>query len=651
MARPRGTDGSLLSSLPWTLTALVFSLAPHVPFIPIWITGAFLCCAGWRYVIEKQRRALPGTWIRAVLALGCFLGVLATYGGISGVGPGSALLAIMAALKLLETRKRRDQFVLLFLSIFLVMSSLLREQYLWSLPYMLLCILVVMTAWLRMSAGESQTARQSFATGSRLLMYAAPLAIVMWVFFPRISTPFWAVPIDTSRATSGLSDTMSPGDISELSMSDEVAFRVSFDDAIPEPRDRYWRGLVLTRFNGRTWSGREPGISRFARDQIEVIGERVDYNITLEPTRQQWIFALDIPYTWSLSKTFMGPQQQLARSIPVDQRISYSATSYTDYRVQTDLSRQYRIWYSDLPEGSNPRTAELAREMRAAAGSDRAFVNAVLDKLNQEEYYYTLEPPPLGSNPVDRFLFETRRGFCEHYASAFSVMMRSVGIPTRIVLGYHGGELNPMGGHLTVRQSDAHAWTEIWIAGLGWHRVDPTAAVAPERIEMSASDAAFDGISAAWGFAAPSRLLHQMALTWDALNTKWNEWILGYGPDTQNSFMQWLGMNEPSWRKMLLTLVGLVIGIIMLLSVMMMIRYRPPARDAAAIQYQRFVKKTGLDPQTGETPRVFALRVQASGSIPSAAIETVTEAYMVARYGPGGDAAVQRLKQAVQAIA
>ena len=225
MVKPRGTDGSLLSSLPWTLTALVFSLAPHVAFIPIWITAAFLGCAAWRYLIEKQRRALPGTWVRALLAMGCFLGVLATYGGISGVGPGSALLAIMAALKLLETRKRRDQFVLLFLSIFLVMSSLLREQYLWSLPYMLLSILVVMTAWLRMSAGKSQTARQSFATGGRLLMYAAPLAIVMWVFFPRISTPFWAVPIDTSRATSGLSDTMSPGDISELSMSDEVAFR------------------------------------------------------------------------------------------------------------------------------------------------------------------------------------------------------------------------------------------------------------------------------------------------------------------------------------------------------------------------------------------------------------------------------------------
>ena len=650
MAKPRGTDGSLLSSLPWTLAALLISLAPHVPFIPIWITAAFAGCAVWRYVIEKRRRVLPGTWVRAALALACFLGVFGTYGAISGVGPGSALLAIMAALKLLETRKRRDQFVLLFLSIFLVMSSLLRDQYLWSLPYMLLSVLVIMTAWLRMSAGKSQTARQSFANGSRLLLYAAPLAIVMWVFFPRISTPFWAVPIDTSRTSSGLSDTMSPGDISELSMSDEVAFRVSFDGDIPEPRDRYWRGLVLTRFNGRTWSGREPSISRFAHDQIVILGGQIDYEVTLEPTRQQWVFALDIPYRWSLSQSFMGPQQQLARSIPIDQRIVYKATSYTDYRVQTDLSRQYRIWYSHLPDGSNPRTAELAMEMRAAAASDRDFVDAVLQKLRQEEFYYTLEPPPLGSNPVDRFLFETRRGFCEHYASAFSVMMRSVGIPTRIVLGYHGGELNPMGGHLIVRQSDAHAWTEIWLDSLGWYRIDPTAAVAPERIEMSASDAAFNGIGEAWGFAAPSRLLHQMTLTWDALNTKWNEWILGYGPDTQNSFMKWLGMNEPSWRKMLLTLVGLVIGIIMMISVILMIRYRPPPKDDAAIQYQRFIKKSGLEPQTGETARVFALRVEESGRIPAPTVETVTDAYLDARYGQGGAAAFERLKQAVGSI-
>lgn len=646
----RSTDGSLLVSLPWTLAALFVSFAPHVPYVPSWVSAAFVGCAVWRYFIEKRRRVLPHAWIRGALALVCFLSIQITYGSISGVGPGSALLAVMAALKLLETRRRRDQFVLLFLSVFLVMSSLLREQFLWSLPYLLCSLLVIMTAWLQMSASKTQTARQSFATGGRLLLYAVPVAIAMWVFFPRISTPFWAVPIDTSRATTGLSDSMSPGDISDLSQSDEVAFRVSFDDAVPAPRDRYWRGLVMTRFNGRTWRGHEPSISRAAREQIEVAGQPVDYKITLEPTRQQWVPALDMPKSWSLSDSFMGPQQQLARSTPIDQRISYSATSFSEYRVQAQLSATNKARYTILPEGSNPRTAELAQVMRSEAATDRDFVDAVLRKLNREEFHYTLQPPPLGNNPVDRFLFDTRRGFCEHYASAFAVMMRSVGVPTRIVLGYHGGELNPMGGHLIVRQSDAHAWTEVWLEGLGWYRIDPTAAVAPERIEMSASDAAFDGIGASWGLSAPSRLLHQITLTFDALDAKWNAWVLGYGPENQNSLMRWLGMNEPNWRKMMLALVGLVVGIIMIISLLLMLRYRPPVKDEAAVLYRRFVKKSGLEPYTGETARVFALRVQQSGKVPTPEVKAITDAYLDARYGDGSNAAFDRLRQAVGAM-
>jgi len=650
VARPRGTDGSLLSSLPWTLVALGLSVAPHLPYLPIWIAIAFFGCAIWRYLIEKRRRPLPSAWFRASLALVCFLGVLATYSSISGVGPGSALLAVMASLKLLETRKRRDQFVLLFISIFLVMSSLLREQYLWSLPYMLGAVTVIMTAWLRMSASPAEPARRSFATGGRLLLYAAPLALAMWVFFPRIATPFWAVPIDSSRATSGLSDTMSPGDISSLSMSNEVAFRVSFDGQVPAPRDRYWRGIVLTTFNGRSWTGREPEISASALEQIVTDGDPVSYEITLEPTRQQWIFALDMPLSWSLSKTFMGPQQQLARSVPIDQRIAYEAVSYTNYRVEADLPRVYRNWYSNLPATSNQRTSTLAQEMRAAAASDDAYIQAVLDKFNREEFYYTLEPPPLGSNPVDRFLFETRQGFCEHYASAFAVMMRSVGIPSRIVLGYHGGEINPLGGHLIVRQSDAHAWTEVWLEDAGWRRVDPTAAVAPNRIDLGASDAAFEGLGEAWGLSAPSELLHRLSLSIDAMNAKWNEWILGYGPENQQNFMKWLGMDDPNWRKMMLTLIAIVVGLVMLISVLLMLRYRPPARDEAAVLYQRFVKKTGLEPIVGETAIEFERRARLADTVPGDAVASITEAYLDTRYGPYREPAFERLKVSVGSI-
>ena len=584
-----------------------------------------------------------------LLALGCFLGVLVVYGTVSGVGPGSALLAIMAALKLLETKQRRDQFVLLFIAIFLVMSSLLREQYLWSLPYMLAAMLLIITAWLRVSAVETQTVRRSFATGGRLILYAAPLAIAMWIFFPRIATPFWAVPMDTGTATSGLSDTMSPGDISSLSLSNAVAFRATFADRIPEPRDRYWRGLVLSHFNGRTWTGNDPFEGPSVDEQITGVGDPVSYQITLEPTRQQWVFALDLPYTWNLSRTVMGPQQQLWRRTPIDQRVAYEALSYLDYRSDESLIRRARDWYSRVPRDSNSRTQSLAREMRAAAASDAAFIDAVLAKFHQEEYSYTLEPPPLGSNPVDRFLFETRRGFCEHYASAFAVMMRAAGIPARVVVGYQGGEMNPLAGHMIVRQSDAHAWTEVWLEGNGWRRVDPTAAVAPDRIEGGLSSSLLGG-GLAWGLSGSSAIWHRLSMTWDAMNAKWNEWVLGYGPDNQGRFMEWLGMEEPNWRKMFLTLIAVVTGLVLLLSILLTLRYRAPQRDRAAILYKRFVKKTGIEQQTGETPAAYARRASTAARIPTAMIDEITTTYLNARYGPADPVAMRRLESAVAAM-
>ncbi len=655
MAQARGTDGSLLSSLPWTIGALAISVAPHVAYLAIWISAAFIGCASWRYVVEKRRRLLPSRWLRGTLALLCFLGVFATYSSISGVGPGSALLAIMAALKLLETRERRDQFVLLFISIFLVMSSLLREQHLWSLPYMIASTLLILTAWLRISGANFEPARQSFRTSGRLLLYAAPLAIAMWVFFPRLATPFWSVPVDTHRATSGLSDTMSPGDISSLSMSNAVAFRVKFDGEIPKSRDLYWRGLVVTNFDGRTWtrSSSRVGapIDAGIDTEIDFRGDPIFYEVTLEPTRQQWLIALEMPRKLSLQQAVMGPEQQLVRSTPIEQRIAYRVESYIDYTVQSQLQPGDRMQNTSGTNGSNQRSAALARQMREQARSDTAYIDAVLAMFHQQEYFYTLQPPALGRNPVDRFLFDTRRGFCEHYASAFTFMMRSAGIPSRIVMGYQGGEINPLGGHLIVRQSDAHAWAEVWLEQYGWYRVDPTAAVAPERIEYGVQGAVLEGIGETWGFPSSSRLLQKITMNWDALNARWNELILGYGQQAQESLMEWLGMDSPNWRKMLLASLASIVALTLIISALMMLRNRPPSRDRASILYDRFVMKTGLQRQRGETAEKFAARVIYEGILAKDDVRSVTTAYLDARYGPVDDSAVVKLRTAISTIA
>lgn len=651
MKKRTGTDGSLLASLPWTLAALTFSLAPHVQYLPIWITASFLACAAGRWAIEKKRRRLPPAWLRVVLALCGFFGVFASYESVSGVGPGSALLAVMAALKLLETRQRRDQFVLLFISIFLIMASLLREQYIWSLPFLIGGIMLTVTAWLRMSISTEVTARDSFRTAGRLLLYATPLSLAMWIFFPRIATPFWSVPIDNGGASSGLSEQMSPGDISSLSLSDAVAFRVKFAGSAPPPSQRYWRGLVLHRFNGRTWSGNEPSIDLRAQEEIRVSGDPIGYQVTMEPTQQQWVFALEIPYQWSLERTFMGPQQQLMSVQPIDRRVAYDAISYPSYSINAESPRMVRSrWYLGVPEERNPRTAAMARQMRSVAGSDAAYINDVLGMFHEDEFFYTLQPPALGSNPVDRFLFETRQGFCEHYASAFAVMMRAAGVPARIVLGYQGGEMNPMSDYMIVRQSDAHAWTEVWLPERGWLRVDPTAAVAPERIESGMSAARFGEAGARWGLTAPARWLYSLGLTWDALNATWNGWILGYGPDNQGRFMQWLGMDKPDWRKMVLTLLAVVLALIGGISFLLMRRYRPPKKDEAALLYRQFIRKVAVRPRAGETPHQYAVRVAAANAAQAKDVNAVTERYLAARYGRPSADSLPALQHAVRSF-
>ena len=648
MSKRSGTDGSLLASLPWTLAALAFSVVPHIQFLPIWATFAFLSCSAWRWQVERKRWRLPPAWFRIFLSLIFFIGVMASYDSISGVGPGSALLAVMAALKLLETKQRRDQFVLLFISIFLIMSSLLREQYLWSLPYLLAGVVLTMTAWLRMSTSSQVSVAESVKTAVRLIAYAAPLTAAMWIFFPRIATPFWAVPIDTSSASSGLSERMSPGDISSLSLSNAVAFRVKFEGAAPPPYQRYWRALVLHRFNGRTWSGdNEASPGSGAHRDIDFLGDPLRYQVTMEATQQHWIFALDIPYEWDLDRTFMGRQQQLARIQPIDQRVAYSVVSHPSFRLNSELSAFSRSYYTRLPENSNLRTLELSRKMRDEAPDDEAFITNVLQKFTNEKYFYTLEPPALGSNPVDRFLFDTRRGFCEHYASAFAVMMRAVGIPSRVVLGYQGGEMNPMGAYMIVRQADAHAWTEAWLPGRGWYRIDPTAAVAPERIESGRSGAMFDGIAASWGLSAPSEFLYQLTLTWDVLNARWNDWILGYGPENQGEFMEWLGMEDPDWRQMMLTLIAIVTVLVAIISVLLLLRYRPPPKDAAAILYRKFTEKAGVPPSRGETPLSYADRLAEEKAALAGDAESITTQYLDARYGPPDLVVIENLKEAV----
>ena len=641
----RGQSSSEATRIAWAVAALAISLLPHVGRLPGWVLLLFALASAWRLGAANRGWPLPSTVIRMVITAAGFLLVLATYRTVNGLYAGSALLAVMMALKLLETRQRRDLQVLMFIAYFMVAALLLDRQEVWTLPYLIVATWLITVSLLQaVREGEPLPLRTAAGMVTRMLAAALPIAALLFVLFPRVPGPFWAMP-SSGAGTTGLSDTMSPGTVSKLSLSDAVAFRVEFRDEPPPPSQRYWRGPVLHHFNGSSW--RQPSPLPLRKGTVETEGRSIRYRVTLEPTDRRWLMALDVPSDWTWYDAWMADDLQLRSRRPVDRLIAYEARSWPDFKAERRLPGLIRKRSLQLPIEQNPRTRAMARELREQYANDGALVDAVLRHFREQPFVYTLQPPALlGRGPMDQFLFETRRGFCEHYASAFTLLMRAAGIPARVVTGYQGGELNPYTGQFVVRQRDAHAWAEVWLEGRGWTRVDPTGAVAPERIELSLEDALPEGEPVPGRYLRSSEFLRQLQLSWDALNSAWNEWILGYGPEKQRRLMEHLGFEDPDWRTLTAVLtaaLGVVLGIVALT---LAIRYKPRRADPVQRLYQRFVRRLarrGLDRRTGEGPVDFARR--AADSLPGAAdgIHAITGQYVALRYEPMASAEAEAL--------
>ncbi len=613
---------------------------PHLARMPIWITALTAACVGWR--LAAAMRGWRPLWrvLRMLLALSVFVAVYATYGTINGIEAGSALLIVMMDMKLLESYRKRDFQVLMFIAYFLVLAQLLFEPAIWTLAYMVISVWVSTVALLqavRMSG--PLPAMSAGKLVARMMLFALPLMAILFLLFPRVPGPFWAMPTRSGSASTGLDDEMSPGSINALSLSDEVAFRVSFSDAVPPPSQRYWRGPVLHDFDGATW--REAGRMPISRAGIEPRGPAVRYRITMEPHDRPWLLALDYPQTWADVRAFLTFDYKLVARRPIDQLTAYEVLSYPEAITDPEISDWVRAWSLQLPEDRNPRSRELGRRLRAQYPSDRQVVDAVLQKFTSEEYVYTLRPRALiGNNPVDEFMFESRRGFCEHYASAFTVVMRAAGIPARVVTGYQGGELNPINNRLTVRQSDAHAWSEVWLTGEGWLRIDPTAAVAPNRIEFGLAD------SVPAADAAPGLILRRLPLlqslrqSWDAIDSAWNEWVLGYGPDRQMALLRSLGVGDPDWRSLAAVMTAALAIVLTGLAAWLAWHYRPPGPDELQRLYSRFqgrLGRRGLRRQPWEGPLDFSARAADACPAHAGAIRRITTSYVRLRYGPHGD--------------
>ena len=620
--------------LSWTIAGLLAALVPHVVHLRIWVTGFVLVTCAWRLLAERRGWRLPRATLRAVVALGATAGVIASYSTITGLDGGTALLALMAALKLLETRAPRDHVVLIFIGWFLCLSAFLYAQDILTVACVAPTVWLLAAALLKVARRGQGLAPAPFRATGAMLLKALPLALVLFLFFPRIAGSFWGAP-SSERALTGLTDEMSPGDISDLALSDTVAFRARFHGPLPPPSQRYWRGPVLHEFDGYTWSR---GNSQFNfRPRVSHSGAPVDYTVTLEPTGQRLLFGLDMVDQWPADIAFQTWDYQLRTRNPVNSVLQYDARSYPHYQADEQFSPALRSLQLQMAPGRNSRSILLARSMRAAVGSDREFTRSVLAMFRDQDFYYTLTPPRLERDSVDDFLFNTRRGFCGHYASAFTMMMRAAGIPARVVAGYQGGEWNPIGGYLILRQSHAHAWSEVWLAESGWTRIDPTAAVAPERIERGIDSALSGEGSLQGGQGRDSGILWQARMFWDNVDSRWNDWVVQFNQLRQEEMLRTLGFDDPDWQDLALILgIGLAV-MLALLSGWLAWEFRPRRADPATASYRRFARRLarrGVERAPHEAPRDFALRVRRLRPDLGTAASAITELYLRLRYMP-----------------
>ncbi len=625
--------------LGWVTGVIAAATLPHLGHLPPWVPLLLAACILWRLGVATRGLPVPPGWVRIGLAFACFLGVLATYGTINGLHPGSALLVVMMALKLLETRRPRDLVVLLLIAYFLVFAGFLNNQ---SLPW---GVYLLAVAWLTTAALQQATrpraplpAAEALALSGRLLVGAIPVMLILFLLFPRLPGPLWGIGASPGSATTGLSEEMSPGDITELGLSEELAFRARFDTAPPRNSELYWRALVLDEFNGRTWRRSRPRSQMpLQADQLVPGGRVIDYDIVIEPHGRHWVFALDVPVGAGGDEVIQAADLRLATVRPVNERRTLRLTSDLAAAADLALPRRDQEHYLRLPPEGNPRSRALAQELRAGSADDDGVIQALLTRFRQESFYYTLLPPPLGRHPVDEFLFDTREGFCEHYASAFATVMRAAGIPARVVLGYQGGELNPLSGYHVIRQSDAHAWTEVWLADQGWIRIDPVAAVAPYRVSDGLMGALRAGEARAGRSVQAMQWRRQAARVWDAANTWWNTSVVGYDDASQRRLLERLGFEGQHARTLVILLAAGLAASLLVLALVLARGLLPKRRDPVVLAWAQLcarLARRGLPLQPGETPRAFAERVAAAR--PELAVRTraLARQYQQLRYEP-----------------
>ena len=616
--------------LQWLLCTLAVVLATHAQNLPIWVMLASVAFGVWRYLLDKKQWAMPRLWLLIPITLLVGLGIIFTFKGTMGRDASLALLVVMASLKLLETKTLRDYMLVIILAYFMVGNLFLFNQTIATFALSLPPLLLLTATLINISLKNKQNFKFLFTLSGKLLLQAVPVMLILFVLFPRIPGPLWSIPQDAYSGMSGLGDSLQFGNISQLTKNSAVAFRVQFKGQIPAQNQLYWRGPVLWHQDAASWLMPSKNIGLRA-ESLTTQGAAVDYTITLEPHNRLWLLLLDLPTQLPNEAKLTHDYSAIAAS-PVRTRIRYAATSFANYKLGETLGEREKTMSLQIHDNENPRTIELAESWQSLSPADK--INSALQRFRTQPFVYTLNPPVLGKDPVDDFLFNTKKGFCEHYATSFVYLMRAAGVPARIVTGYQGGELNPNGNYLIVRQSDAHAWAEVWLDGRGWVRVDPTAAVSPKRIEQGIAEA-IDETDLLPMMARPDfPLLRKAFLNWDSVNNGWNQWVLGYDDKKQMEFLNKLTGKNLSLADMIFWMMG-AITLVMTITFLVLLKTNQRKKSPAQALYAHYLNKlqrANLQPRSFEGALDFGKR--AAQALPNQAHEIlqIAERYNLLEY-------------------
>lgn len=647
----------------WVLLASVLVLLPHAMSLPVWLLLAvIISLVAQKPAIKqmmdrfgKSRLKKSQFAIKLMLIVGGMGTIYAYYGKVLGVDVAVSFLVLCFMGKAWELYSKRDGYVLLNLGLFVLGSAFLMSQNLSVVLLALPTLMATLMAFIALSDEQNTTGQGRMRSLLMVVMPAVPLLVVLFVFFPRLP-PLWSLPMAGKSATTGVSDSMTMGDFSKLSQSTELAFRVEFDGQIPARQVLYWRGLVYSHFDGVTWRQSDL-VQRFWSSSENsppewiksvTVGDATPYQVILEPTEQNWLFALDYPTLYPKKGIGLTDEFVLRSHFPISQQTRYQSVYYDKSQIDLSLRNEQRRINLRLPEG-NPQSRAFAQELFNKHTQDPiSYINAIHQYISTQGFSYTLSPPILTNERVDEFLFGTKAGFCEHYASSFTFLMRAVGIPARVVAGYQGGELGRDGQSWEVRQMDAHAWSEVWLEGRGWVRIDPTSFVASDRIEAgmdavtNAGGASLfgEGVAGQWGYQQ-FKMLQTLRRYSDQVSYYWQRDVVGYDQDKQkSSLFKWF--NITSFTIQVLVLAGLFMGLMGLFLTVMWYKRKKHHHPLDALLNQLSTKLAKLDPslQRGHSEPYLAWLDRVEGHLGNKqSTDELKRLYRQGRYGQGLDKA------------